>query len=997
MNEPATQPRPTIPNSAEPATPRSDDAAEPRGEGGNVVQFPGAAPKSPVKWLDATVHGDLDQDLLAEEVEISMSNSGKETFRGGWTTEKMTVKELLESLAQHPVGQKDGSCYLQGAVVGGVRSSAATKHADLLVLDLDQGEALASIHEKVRKLGKLCVVYTTHSFGKCVSPIKRDALVKFTGGDGDVDPTLDEAVNYLLSVKGYEPSVLGGAELLETEHLTEGVTMRVKHQPMPKARLVFVLEKRFSFSVGGTQKDLISLWKERYAGTARTLGVAIDRSCTDPSRLFYSPRHAKGAKFQVDIFAGDFLDLEQMPRVTSQDLRDENPFTKAAKAMGAGNDYQTESLLWFFGKHGTNFDLADFLLETDPDGDRGSRATGPGRTHRCPNDDNHSDAGNPEDKGFFCVNALDSEAGQAVAKCMHDTCSQLDRVNLVDLACQAVGITDATDLLKWVAELVDEEGADSDGEAAEHAAILTGVDALKGGDAKEAGELAGRVGAAPGLSATQRAKLLDDIAERAGAGKRAILKDAKAGAAAASKARQASGAGRNDGLEAIMREWNKKYAVVLAGEGASVLMEPARPGGEPRFVSERGFKSLMAPKKVTVTDAGGGNEEKAICDLWWHWKDRRTCLDGLVFEPDGCGPNAYNLWRGFPVKPKAGNWDLLRTHVLENVCQGDEGSFTWLMTWLAQMFQQPGKKLGSAVAIKGEKGTGKSKLFDWVRAAMGQHAVKVTSAKHITGNFNAHHAGKILMVCEEALWAGDRAALGTLKDLITSSTSLLERKGVDPVEVSNFARLAFTSNEKWVVPVQGEDERRFFVLECGVKQMQNIPYFVAIDEQMESGGLEAMVAELTAWTPPKGGWNVLRTPPKGEAHKSQALAGLGEVGPILVRLAMGEIVPKKGRSVLDGDKVRLELGKDKAGADCCILDKQDLVLVLESHFHGRAVPDDRQIMQALRLAFGEVESTQARIDKDSHRRVYRILHSSKDLKERMVKQGWAEADIKEQD
>lgn len=74
------------------------------------------------------------------------------------------------------------------------------------------------------------------------------------------------------------------------------------------------------------------------------------------------------------------------------------------------------------------------------------------------------------------------------------------------------------------------------------------------------------------------------------------------------------------------------------------------------------------------------------------------------------------------------------------------------------------------------------------------------------------------MVCEEAFWAGDVAAGGALKSIITSDRALLERKGVDAVEVSNYMRCAFVSNESWVVPVDGEDERRFFVLECGEKR-----------------------------------------------------------------------------------------------------------------------------------------------------------------------------------
>ena len=35
-------------------------------------------------------------------------------------------------------------------------------------------------------------------------------------------------------------------------------------------------------------------------------------------------------------------------------------------------------------------------------------------------------------------------------------------------------------------------------------------------------------------------------------------------------------------------------------------------------------------------------------------------------------PDTYNLWRGFGVEPKAGDWPLIRQHLLEVVCSGNE-------------------------------------------------------------------------------------------------------------------------------------------------------------------------------------------------------------------------------------------------------------------------------------------------------------------------------------
>ena len=35
-------------------------------------------------------------------------------------------------------------------------------------------------------------------------------------------------------------------------------------------------------------------------------------------------------------------------------------------------------------------------------------------------------------------------------------------------------------------------------------------------------------------------------------------------------------------------------------------------------------------------------------------------------------PDHFNLWRGFAVKPKEGNWSLFKAHLRDKVCGGSE-------------------------------------------------------------------------------------------------------------------------------------------------------------------------------------------------------------------------------------------------------------------------------------------------------------------------------------
>jgi hypothetical protein len=273
-----------------------------------------------------TVHGEIDTALLAREIEIGLSPAGAATRPGRWKSWKSTVGGLLGIVTKHQVGDKDGNCFLQGATIGGERRSNSIPHMDLLVLDLDTGESVDEIVAKLRQLNLFAVVYTTHSHLKPITDVKKDDVIKWIGADV-ANPTVDDVKSYLINKKRYQEWVLEGAELLETQHTAEGIKMFIRHQPMPKFRIVLVLKDRFVFmNRAATQQAAITEWKERYAGASKLLGAFFDRSCTDPSRLFYTPRHPQSAgEWRVEVIAGRPLDIETVDRVTQEELKRGQP------------------------------------------------------------------------------------------------------------------------------------------------------------------------------------------------------------------------------------------------------------------------------------------------------------------------------------------------------------------------------------------------------------------------------------------------------------------------------------------------------------------------------------------------------------------------------------------------------------------------------------------------------------------------------------------------
>lgn len=71
----------------------------------------------------------------------------------------------------------------------------------------------------------------------------------------------------------------------------------------------------------------------------------------------------------------------------------------------------------------------------------------------------------------------------------------------------------------------------------------------------------------------------------------------------------------------------------------------------------------------------------------------------------------------------------------------------------------------------------------------------------------------------------------------------IEAKYQNPVTIANMTHILMASNSDWVVPASG-DERRFCVMDVLDKHIQDTEYFGALNQQMDAGGLAAMLHDL---------------------------------------------------------------------------------------------------------------------------------------------------------
>jgi hypothetical protein len=165
---------------------------------------------------------------------------------------------------------------------------------------------------------------------------------------------------------------------------------------------------------------------------------------------------------------------------------------------------------------------------------------------------------------------------------------------------------------------------------------------------------------------------------------------------------------------------------------------------------------------------------------------------------------------------------------------------------MARLIQNPSEQGEVAVVMRSVQGTGKGMLAKALCRVIGHHALLISNAKHLTGNFNAHLQDCVFLFADEAFYAGDKQHVGVLKSLITDDLLFIEAKHKNGAQSKNYIHLIMASNEKWVVPAE-LDDRRFFILEVLPDRKGDKEYFDAIAHELENGGYEAMLFDLMKW------------------------------------------------------------------------------------------------------------------------------------------------------
>lgn len=302
---------------------------------------------------------------------------------------------------------------------------------------------------------------------------------------------------------------------------------------------------------------------------------------------------------------------------------------------------------------------------------------------------------------------------------------------------------------------------------------------------------------------------------------------------------------RGNKYDIIVEKLNITFAIVTIGGKIRIIREkthvydPVMPYYD--LMGKDDFKTLLQNDVIWYEDSKKRAKSISVADIWLAHENRRTYPDGVGLFPDGkVPPGYYNTWKGFSVKPRQGNCELLLNHIKEVICNGNENHYNWLLDWCADSVLDPANPKGTAIVMRGEEGAGKGTLANTMGELFGSHYRHLIDDSHLLSNFNAHMIDAILVFADEITWGGNNKTAGKLKGIVTERYLVGERKGVDAVGYRNMIHMLIASNGNWVVPA-GSNSRRWFVLDVSDSKIEDRAYFNAIIDELKNGGKEAFL------------------------------------------------------------------------------------------------------------------------------------------------------------
>ncbi len=226
--------------------------------------------------------------------------------------------------------------------------------------------------------------------------------------------------------------------------------------------------------------------------------------------------------------------------------------------------------------------------------------------------------------------------------------------------------------------------------------------------------------------------------------------------------------------------------------------------------AKKDIKDLLKPYKIG---------KKEFFDLWLEDPTRRSYLkfDFLVNKID---PKIYNTFTGFKYdNNKPINNEIIEPffNLINTLLNNEKASIDAFLDWIAWIRQRPEMKTEKAVVLYSEvQGVGKNTIMQFIFKII-QYSTSVNKIEQLVDRFNSQLTNKLIILGDEVTVKA-KSIRDDLKNMITRTKMIVEKKGIDSYEMSDYSNYIFTTNNQDSFYIEPSD-RRFILLELQNKKM----------------------------------------------------------------------------------------------------------------------------------------------------------------------------------
>jgi len=228
------------------------------------------------------------------------------------------------------------------------------------------------------------------------------------------------------------------------------------------------------------------------------------------------------------------------------------------------------------------------------------------------------------------------------------------------------------------------------------------------------------------------------------------------------------------------------------------------------FHSYSDIRILTENRFFKVPKPGGGVMKKSFLQEWMQDEGRASYSHPVFYPGDLPASNqGFNTFTGFNAHKlkceKRENLLHAFKKCINNLTNNDS---SYLIKYIAHIFQKPTELPGIAILFQSEEGFGKDTLRQIVARLIGNKYVHETSnMESIFGSFNSSIANKLLLILNEMEGKNGFTYKERMKALWTSELVELNEKNVKRWKQANYMRAFIYSNNKRPIQIPYDDRR----------------------------------------------------------------------------------------------------------------------------------------------------------------------------------------------